>query len=223
VLVVADGPRSVAETALCAQARDVISEIDWDCDVLKNYSDQNLGCGMRVHTGIDWAFSQFEELIVLEDDCIPTESFFAFCEELLARYRNDERVMHIGSFNFQPASPVTDHSYYFSKYTLASGAWATWRRAWKFYDANLASWPAAKSQRLIESWCSDPTSERTGPSFSTGCMKGRLTYGTTSGTTPVGFKMARDPAERAIGDQHRFGADATHTKSPIPTLMRRAG
>ena len=146
LLVVADGPRSAAEATLCARTRDVISEVDWDCTVLRSYSEKNLGCGIRVHTGIDWAFSQFEDLIVLEDDCIPDPSFFSFCEQLLEYYRDDERVMHISGNNFQPDQPSTSYGYYFSKYTHAWG-WATWRRAWKHFDWALEHWPELRNER----------------------------------------------------------------------------
>jgi len=159
LLVVADGPRSAAEAALCAQTRDVISEVDWDCTVLTNYADENLGCGIRVHTGIDWAFSQFEELIILEDDCIPDPSFFSFCAQLLEYYREDKRVMHISGNNFQPEQPSTSYGYYFSKYTHAWG-WATWRRAWKHFDWTLKQWPELKKSGMIRGWCEDLNEQR---------------------------------------------------------------
>jgi hypothetical protein len=224
LLVAADGPRDGDETVLCAQAREVIEGVDWDCTVLKNYSDRNLGCGVRVHTGIEWAFSKFEELIVLEDDCIPTGSFFSFCEELLAYYRDDERVMHIGGFNLQPTNPVTSHSYYFSKYTLASGAWATWRRAWRFYDAKLASWPAAKSEGVIESWCSDRYERSYWSEVFDRMYQGApdvwdYQWNYACWTQNGLAILPSVPLATNVG----FGAGATHTKSPIPGLMRAPG
>ncbi|MEN9280044.1 MAG: hypothetical protein Q6I77_04400, partial [Gloeomargarita sp. DG_1_4_bins_134] len=91
LLVVADGPRDEAEAEKCAQARAVIAQIDWPCDVYKNYAETNLGCKKRVSSGISWAFSLVEEAIILEDDCLPVPSFFTFCETLLNHYRQDER------------------------------------------------------------------------------------------------------------------------------------
>jgi hypothetical protein len=224
LLIVADGPRSAAESAICAQTRDVISEIDWECSVRTNYADENLGCGIRVHTGLDWAFAQFEELIVVEDDCVPTDSFFSFCAELLAHYRDDERVMHIGGFNLQPTSPVTNHSYYYSKYTLASGAWATWRRAWRFYDASLASWPVAKSEGLVENWCDDPYERKYWSEIFDRMHRGAPDVWDYQWNYACwiqnGFAIL--PSVQ-LATNIGFGADATHTKSPIPSLMLPPG
>jgi hypothetical protein len=154
LLVVADGARFPEEVGRCEQARELIKSVDWECDVRTDFSDINLGCGIRVCTGIDWAMSQFEELIILEDDCVPSASFFKFCEELLDYYRNDERVMHISGNNFQQGIKRTEHSYYFSKVTHAWG-WATWKRAWEHFDWEMKSWPEFKSEGLLESWCDD--------------------------------------------------------------------
>src|SRR3972149_5093970 len=97
LLVVADGarPDRVGEAEKCASTRAIIERVDWDCEVLKNYSNVNLGCKRRVSSGLDWVFETVEEAIVLEDDCLPSPSFFPFCEELLERYRDDSRVMQI--------------------------------------------------------------------------------------------------------------------------------
>jgi hypothetical protein len=202
----------------------VISEIDWDCTVLRNYSDQNLGCGVRVHTGIDWGFSQFEELIILEDDCIPTASFFSFCGELLAFYRHDERVMHIGGFNLQAKTPVTNNSYFFSKYTLASGAWATWRRAWRFYDAKMATWPAAKSAGVIRNWCNDPYEIRYWSDIFDRMYKGAPDVWDYQWNYACWIQngLAILPSVQ-LATNVGFGVDATHTKSPITSLIRAPG
>ena len=82
LFVVADGPRFPEEAEKCEQARAVIDRIDWECEVFKNFSDKNLGCGRRISSGIDWVFSSVDEAIILEDDCLPVESFFSFCEDV---------------------------------------------------------------------------------------------------------------------------------------------
>lgn len=148
LLVVADGPRFSEEIIKCDQARSVIEQVDWDCDVLTNLSDKNLGCKYRISSGLDWVFSEVEEAIILEDDCVPALSFFDFCQDMLKYYRYDERVMHIAGNNFQSGKSRTDYSYYFSKYTHIWG-WASWRRAWKFYDVDMHTWPECKKLKLI--------------------------------------------------------------------------
>lgn len=143
LLVVADGPRKnrAGEVEKCAATRAIIDHVDWDCEVLTNFSDRNLGCKMRVSSGIDWVFEQVEEAIILEDDCVPDPTFFRYCQELLERYRKDWRIGLISGDNFQFGLRRNDDSYYFSKYVHIWG-WATWRDRWTAsYDVNMAKWP----------------------------------------------------------------------------------
>lgn len=141
LLVVADGPRSdkAGEAKKCAEVRAIIDTVDWDCEVLINYSEINLGCKKRVSSGLDWAFSLVEEAIILEDDCLPDPTFFRFCQELLEKYRDDKRIMGISGDNFQFGRKRTGYSYYFSRFNDCWG-WATWRRAWQYYDHEMKLW-----------------------------------------------------------------------------------
>jgi hypothetical protein len=144
LLLIADGPRNAKEAALCDQVRKIVDRIDWDCKVLRNFSDVNLGCKHRVASGLDWVFSQVDEAIILEDDCLPSRSFFYFCQTLLERFRDDKRIFMIGGDNFQFGLSRTEDSYYFSRYAEVWG-WATWKRAWQYYDVTMKSWPAFKA------------------------------------------------------------------------------
>ena len=147
LLVVADGPRSdrPGEADKCRVVRAIIEHVDWPCEVLKNYSDANLGCKVRVSSGLDWLFQQVEEAIILEDDCLPHPSFFRFCEELLEKYRHDDRIGIISGDNFQFGRRRTQDSYYFSRYTHIWG-WASWRRTWQTYDVEMKQWPTVKRE-----------------------------------------------------------------------------
>ena len=145
LLVVADGPRSNRpdDVTNCRTVRDMIANgIDWPCELLSDLSDVNLGCRERVSSGLDWAFGLVEAAIILEDDCVPNPTFFQFCQELLEKYRDDERIMSISGNNFLFDNFAVQHSYYFSRYSHIWG-WATWRRAWRCYDHQMAHWPAA--------------------------------------------------------------------------------
>lgn len=150
LLIIADGPRfnRTDDVDKCATARAVVEGVDWECEVLKKYSDINLGCGRRPATGLDWVFSVVEEAIILEDDCLPHETFFQYCQQLLEKYRNDERIMSISGDNFQFGRRRTQDSYYFSRYTQTCG-WATWRRAWKYYDFDMLLWPEVRDGRWL--------------------------------------------------------------------------
>jgi hypothetical protein len=150
LLVVADGPRAdrPGEAEKCAAARAIIERVDWRCEVVRNYSDINLGCGRRPATGISWVFEEVEEAIILEDDCVPNPSFFRFCEELLEKYRDDERVMMIGGRNHLLGQNLIKYSYYFSRIPNCWG-WATWRRAWQHYDIELKLWPSIRDTSFL--------------------------------------------------------------------------
>lgn len=151
LLVIADGPRTEVsgESEKCQAARAIIKQVDWDCEVLTNYSEINLGCRKRISSGLDWVFNQVEAAIILEDDCLPNPTFFRFCEELLEKYRHNEQIMAIAGDNFQFDQPKTPYSYYFSRYAHSWG-WATWQRAWQYYDREMKLWPQVKAENYLQ-------------------------------------------------------------------------
>jgi hypothetical protein len=127
-----DGAREnkVGEGELVLNIREwVISNIDWECEVKTLFREKNLGCGCAVNQAIDWLFENEEMGIILEDDCLPSKSFFPFCDENLKKYKNDTRISAISGDNFHP-DRLTSNSYFFSKFTYIWG-WATWRRSWE--------------------------------------------------------------------------------------------
>ena len=134
LLVIGDGPRPdhPSDPVQIARARQILDRIDWPCDVRTCFANENMGCGKRMGTGLNWAFDQFEELIILEDDCLPHPSFFPYCEALLERFRNDPRVMMISGNHFQPTTR-SHQSYYFSHWPHIWG-WASWRDSWREFN-----------------------------------------------------------------------------------------
>lgn len=146
LFVIADGPREgvLTDIDLCEATRNVIKEIDWDCNVSLRFLDRNLGCGHSPAKGLDWVFEHVDSCIVLEDDCLPDESFFYFCTDLLNKYLNDSRIMMISGNNHLLGRVKTSDSYFFSVHTQTHG-WATWARAWKLYDFYMSDWPRARS------------------------------------------------------------------------------
>ncbi|MGB5969406.1 MAG: glycosyltransferase family 2 protein [Spirulinaceae cyanobacterium] len=151
LFVIADGARNnrAGEAEKCAATRAVIEGIDWDCQVLKNYSEVNLGCKKRVATGLEWVFNHVEEAIILEDDCLPDPSFFRFCQECLEQYRNDKRMMMICGTNILEKWQTEIQSYYFSYYSNCWG-WATWKRAWDYYDADMKLWQESQVRDRVK-------------------------------------------------------------------------
>lgn len=161
LLIIADGPRAgrPGEAERCMEARSIVDRVDWKCEVSTNYSEINLGCKIRVASGIDWVFEQVPAAIILEDDCLPDPSFFRFCEELLVRYRDDERVSQICGANFQFGHERSDASYYFSRYNHIWG-WASWRRAWQHYDREASKWPEFRDSGKLDSLLSLPAERK---------------------------------------------------------------
>lgn len=129
--VAVDGPRRTRsdEDALCAEVRRIVSTVDWPCKLHTLFRDSNLGCKRGVSSAIDWFFSQEEQGIILEDDCLPSQSFFDFCEILLSRFKDDQRVFSVQG-NFFGASRLPQTSYVFSKMFYMWG-WATWADRWR--------------------------------------------------------------------------------------------
>src|SRR3989344_9553516 len=152
LFIAADGPRknTPEDYKKCAQTREIIKKIDWPCDVKTLFQKENLGCGYGVSTAINWFFDFVEEGIILEDDCAPDQSFFYFCQELFEYYRDNKKIMHISGDNFQYGKKRGFSSYYFSEYAHGWG-WATWRRAWKFFDFNCVS-PEQKKSNWDKQW-----------------------------------------------------------------------
>ena len=133
-----DGPRENKpnEEALCQKTRDLSKQVDWDCEVKTLFQKKNLGCGIGSVTAINWFFENVEKGIIFDDDCVPDQSFFYFCQELLEYYSDNNKIMHISGDNFQYGKKRGFSSYYFSEYAHGWG-WATWRRAWKYNNIEL--------------------------------------------------------------------------------------
>jgi len=150
IYVIADGPRNALEKTECTATRQVIEQINWPCELIKQYATTNLGLRKRVVTGLNYVFKYETQAIILEDDLIPDPSFFRFCEELLTKYRNNPNIISIAGNNFQFGKTPLKSSYYFSRYVHSWG-WATWRRAWELYDDQMSDWPARKANRWLAS------------------------------------------------------------------------
>lgn len=148
--IAADGPRKgvSGEAELVREVRTIATSVDWPCEVKVLFRDINLGCKQAVTLAIDWFFEWEERGIILEDDCLPNPDFFLFCQSLLDRFADDERVSTITGNNFQNNIRRGSGSYYFSRYNPIWG-WASWRRAWKYNDGDLSFWP---NWRRSSSW-----------------------------------------------------------------------
>jgi hypothetical protein len=157
LLVICDGPRNKADEEKIDESKAIIETVDWECEVIRNYSDTNIGCRSKLSSGLQWAFSIVDRAIVFESDCLPDQTFFKFCDELLEKYKDDEEIMHIGGNFFQQRNDkfTSKDSYYFSSIPHIWG-WATWSRAWKYYDPDLIEWPKVKADGTLSKILKDP-------------------------------------------------------------------
>jgi len=140
IYIAADGPRVnyKEDILLCNQTRNIINHIDWKCEVKTLFREENLGCKLAVVSSINWFFDNEEDGIILEDDIVPNQDFYTFCEFTLNMYKNDERIMMITGSNFLIEDDLS-YSYFFSKLYCIWG-WATWKRAWQLYDIDMKKW-----------------------------------------------------------------------------------
>ncbi|WP_231985106.1 methyltransferase type 11 [Mycobacterium sp. E796] len=215
LLVIADGPRAnrPGEAEKCAATRAIIDGVDWDCEVHRNFSETNLGCGRRVYTGITWAFELVDKAIIVEDDCMPSASFFDYCAELLDRYESDERVMMISGNNHLLGRAETAESYYFSRYAHLWG-WATWRRAWAKHDPNMTHWPEIRDRKLFDQYLPAQSERYRWESAFQGVYDGKIDTWDYQWVYSIWANagLCAAPARNLVRNIGMDHAEATHTK-----------
>lgn len=142
LFLIQDGARiekKESDTKLINECRDIVSKVDWDCDVVKIYSDKNLGCGFRIYSGVKEAFEYVDRLAIIEDDIVCSPSFFKFVEDLLERYKDDEHIQMISGMNQMGIYERTPYDYVFTSWGGSIWGWATWKRVWDTFEYGL-SW-----------------------------------------------------------------------------------
>lgn len=148
--IAADGARDYKkeDDEKCQQVRLIVKNIDWECEVKTLFRNKNLGCKMAISSAITWFFESEEEGVILEDDCVPGESFFLFMDEMLKRYRHEDRVACINGSNIMGSIKSKANSYYFTVNPFIWG-WGTWRRVWQQYDVDMKDWPNFLNENKI--------------------------------------------------------------------------
>ena len=141
LFLIIDGPRvgNLKDIKNNEKVKKIINNIDWKCKVYKNFSKRNLGLKNRIVSGLNWVFTNTNSAIILEDDCLPSNDFFNFCEKILIRYKKNNSVKFITGNNFQKSKLNINADYYFSKYSHIWG-WATWKSTWKLYCDDHKIW-----------------------------------------------------------------------------------
>lgn len=220
--IAADGPREgrLGEMVVCQLVRDIATRVDWPCEVKTLFQERNLGCKLGVSTGISWFFEQEPEGIILEDDVVPVPSFFGYCDELLEKYRLDERVGMISGSNLVSSRVNCAESYFFSKIPLIWG-WASWRRAWQQYDVAIKEWPAWNrsgglqklfpNRPLVISYWRDAFNRVFDGKLNTWDYQLILTRWRSGGLTII--------PKNNLTDNLGYGVNATHTSQRKPACL----
>jgi len=145
----APNPDNLQEIQQCEETKLVFESVDWDCQLLYLIRKEHLCAKDSIVGAINWFFSQVEMGIILEDDCLPSDTFFYFAQEMLLRYAYNKKVGMISGNCFSEGCSKNSESYYFSKYTYIWG-WATWRDRWLSIDLNMIAWRSSKEEILRE-------------------------------------------------------------------------
>ena len=148
--IFSDGPRKEisSDFAKVNECRKLFNEkISWDCKIKFKFEKKNKGCGLGVSNAISWFFSEVDEGIIIEDDCMIDKSFFPFAEEMLHLYRNDPKIAGITA-DYKLSSSNTNN-YGFIPFSLIWG-WATWKRSWEGYSLNLEEFKNGEIPNLIK-------------------------------------------------------------------------
>lgn len=138
LFIAADGPRKdvASDVVNCIKVKEIIKDIDWECNCKHLFHEKNLGCRVAVSSSISWFFSQIDKGIILEDDCLPNNSFFSFMRNMLQKYQNVKQVFQVNGVNWLP-NFRSKNDYFFTKYPAIWG-WATWKDRWMLYENEMS-------------------------------------------------------------------------------------
>ena len=210
LLIISDGARSFVEgeQVLVERTRKIIDNVNWPCKLITNFSERNLGCRNRMITGISWVFENVSEAIILEDDCLPTLTFFEFVEEMLNKYRNSSDVFSIAGSCF--TGDTTADGHLLSEYSLMWG-WATWSNRWLKYDADAKGYKSI----VFSKWWNKPIDclywMAVFRNIKNGSLNSAWDYQWILTLWREHAKCVRPTVN--LVENIGFGPDATHTKS----------
>lgn len=220
--IFADGPRSDTDREKCAQVRQILDKVDWECEVYRHYADENMGLRNRFTSALNYVFSQEESAIILEDDCLPEHTFFQYCDTLLEKHRDQSQIFHIcgANYGFQRPYGVQD-SYYFTHYVPLIG-WASWRRAWAHYDVTMAAWQDAQARARVLALFPNPLERNFWERIFNGVYDGKInSWGYIwMFTCMVNGALSVLPYENVICNLG-FGVESTNTQDPTSLVSNR--
>lgn len=224
IYAICDGARShvPGESAAVCEVRRLFDRLPWSCTVERDFSSINLGCRERIVSGLWKVFDRSEKAIILEDDCLPSPTFFPFCEELLARYEHDNRVGSICGMTHDVLSPPINSSYRFSRYCFVWG-WATWRRAWQRYDVAMEPVADGSLDVILRRVFSNPRARLYWKIILKRCYEERInTWDYQWALSCWKHNMIHVTPSVSLVENIGIGADSTHTRktlTEVPNIL----
>jgi hypothetical protein len=214
--VALDGPRAdrPGEAERCAAVADLVARGGWADQVILRRRDQNLGCKLAVTDGLDWFFEQESEGVVLEDDCLPGGGFFTYCDHMLERYREDERVWLISGDNLLSQWRTRRSDYFFGDGGI--WGWASWRRAWQRRDITMESWDDQEARDRARSFLGPVGWHHLAPRYAEVAAGKIDTWDFQWSWTRASNQGLSVIPSRNLVTNIGFGPDATHTTARGP-------
>lgn len=131
-----------------AKVIQIVKNVDWDCNVKYLIHEKNLGCSRAGIAAWNWLFSQEDRMIFVEDDGVPSVSFFYYCQELLEDYKDNDKIAYIGGVNY--GMKRGEASYFFTRQCAATYAMGTWKRVYDLYEYDMASYPEYRNKKSFK-------------------------------------------------------------------------
>ena len=216
-----DGPRGAQDMEGIMACRQIAEQVDWECDVRRNYQQHNQGCDPSGYLSHKWAFSLADKVMVLEDDVVPSQSFFPFCKEMLDRYEHDQRVGMIAGFNVDEVTPDVPYDYFFTT-AFSIWGWASWRRVVDRWDGSYAFMDDAFAMRQLRDMAAK---QRLRPDFLRMCAhhkaSGKPYFESIFWSTMVMNSMLAVMPSRNMISNVGAMLDSTHFSTSLSTMPRR--
>jgi len=150
LLIYSDGPKSEDDKPLVENVRNYIKTVDGFKSIKIIEREKNVGLADNIIDGVTKIVNRYGRIIVLEDDLVLTEYFLEYMNEALKVFENDERVMHISGYIF-PIESQGLPEIFFLRAAFCWG-WATWSRAWKYFEKDVDKCMAQFNRKMIKSF-----------------------------------------------------------------------
>lgn len=217
-----DGPRENRPDDIVAieKCRKIVEGIDWDCKVYTNYHEKNMGCDPSTFLAQKWAFSIVDKCIIMEDDRVPSQSFYRYCKELLDKYEFDERINHICGTNILGENKDCDGDYFFAP--AGSTTWASWKRVADTWDETYSYLSDPYAMQCIEHMKSKAEFKLLKSNAIRHCNTGKQYWETILGMSCIlNHRLAIIPKKNMVEDLG-LTENSTHAVSNVKLLPKFA-